>query len=289
VLAGLLALRGLGLPDSLVWPVALCAGGLILARRPPGRRGAPPFEVVAGVALLGLGLVTFVRENAGGASAPLVAPSGVAVALLLVLGPWAWRLARERDAERLARIRSEERAEVAARVHDSVLQTLALIQREADDPRRVAALARGQERTLRASLYGDPRPATDSLAAALEEAAAEVEGLHGVRIEVVHTGDRPLDDGLRSVVLAAREAMTNAALHTGADEVSVFVDAGDDAVSVYVRDRGRGFDPAAVPADRRGIAESIHGRMRRAGGSADVRSSPGEGTEVELTLPGGGA
>jgi signal transduction histidine kinase len=196
-----------------------------------------------------------------------------------------WRLARERDEERAERIRSEERADLAARVHDSVLQTLALIQREADDPRRIATLARRQERELRGWLYPDSaRVDGESLSAALEAAATEIEELHGVRVELVRIGDRPLDERLRVLVLAAREAMANAARHSGVDEVAVFAEAGEDGVSVFVRDRGGGFDPAAVPADRRGIADSIRGRMDRIGGSATVTAAPGEGAEVELKL-----
>jgi signal transduction histidine kinase len=202
---------------------------------------------------------------------------------MLVLGPWAWRLAVERDAERTARIRSEERADLAARVHDSVLQTLALIQREGDDPRRVAALARRQERELRAWLYPGARAEGASLASAIETAAAEVEELHGVPVELVRTGDAPLDDRVEALVLAAREAMANSARHSGADEVSTFVDVGKDQIAVYVRDRGSGFDPAAVPEASHGITESIRGRMERAGGTAELTSSAA-GTEVELRL-----
>lgn len=201
-----------------------------------------------------------------------------------MLVPWAWRLVRERDAEREERIRVEERADLAARVHDSVLQTLALIQREAD-PRRVATLARRQERELRAWLYPDREPAAaGTLADAIEAAAGEIEELHGVRVEVVRTGNAPADERVRALVLAAREATANAAKHSGADEVSVFVDASDEHPAIYVRDRGRGFDPAAVPAGRRGIAESIRARMARVGGSAEIVSTPSEGTEVELRL-----
>jgi signal transduction histidine kinase len=205
------------------------------------------------------------------------------VALLLVLGPWAWRLAVERDAERTARIRSEERADMAARVHDSVLQTLALVQREVDDPRRVAALARRQERELRAWLYPDSRAEGASLASAMDTAAAEVEELHGVPVELVRTGDVPLDERVEALVLAAREAMANAAEHSGADEVSAFVDVEDDEIAVFVRDRGSGFDADAVPPGAHGIRESIRGRLARAGGTADVTSSA-DGTEVELRL-----
>jgi signal transduction histidine kinase len=201
------------------------------------------------------------------------------------VGPWVWRLARERDAERLERIRAQERADLAARVHDSVLQTLALVQREKDDPRRVAALARRQERELRAWLYGDRGREGDTLGRALEDALADVEELHGVRVELVQTGDCPLDDRLRALVLAAREAVANAAVHAGVSDVSVYAEAADGEVTVFVRDRGRGFDPAAVPDDRRGITDSIEARLARHGGTAVVRSTVSEGTEVELRMP----
>jgi signal transduction histidine kinase len=277
-IAGAIALRGFGFSDSLIWPAALCGAGILLAR---GRAGAP---FVVGVSLAAVGVIVFVDQNATshGRDAAFES-SAVAIALILVLGPWAWRLAAERDSERTARIRSQERAEMAARVHDSVLQTLALVQREAGDPRRVAALARRQERELRAWLYPAARAEGASLAASIDVAAAEVEELHGVPVELVRTGDAPLDERVEALVLAAREAMANAAEHSGADQVSVFVDAGDDEIAVYVRDRGTGFDPDALPPESHGIAESIRGRMERAGGSATLASSP-EGTEVELRL-----
>jgi signal transduction histidine kinase len=278
-IAGAIALRGFGFSDSLIWPAALCGAGILLAR---GRTGAP---FVVGLSLAAIGVIAFVDQNAtsNGRDA-FFESSTVAIALLLVLGPWAWRLAAERDAERTARIRSQERSEMAARVHDSVLQTLALVQREAGDPRRVAALARRQERELRSWLYPDPRAADDAgLAAAMDAAAAEVEELLGVPVELVRTGDVPVDDRVEALVLAAREAMSNAAQHSGADQVSAFVDVGDEEIAIFVRDRGSGFDPEAVPDGTHGIAESIRGRMARAGGTATLTSSP-EGTEVELRL-----
>jgi len=176
---------------------------------------------------------------------------------------------------------------MAARVHDSVLQTLALIQRQAEDPRRVAAIARRQERELRGWLYED-RPLGDdesSLLASLSTAAADVEELHGVRVELASAGDCPVDASVGPLVLAAREAMTNAAKFAVVEEIDVYAEVTDDDVSVFVRDRGAGFDRAAVPADRRGVVESIEGRMERAGGRATVVTSPGSGTEVELRLP----
>ena len=277
VVAAALALRGLGLGDALVWPAAFVGVGIFLTRR--GNRSA-----ALGLLLVAIGVLVFVDQNAGDDSQnSLLEPSAVAVALLLVVGPWAWRVAVERDAERTARIRSQERAEMAARIHDSVLQTLALVQRESGDPRRVAALARRQERELRGWLYPDPQAAAGGLAAAIDAAAAEVEELHGVPVELVRTGDAPFDDRAEALVLAAREAMANAARHSGTDEISVFVDIGADELAVYVRDRGRGFDPDAAAAPGHGIEESIRGRMTRAGGTAAIDSSP-EGTEVELRV-----
>jgi signal transduction histidine kinase len=290
VWSAILALHGVGLAGSLVGPLALVAAGLVLAA------GAAPFGIGERRARLGAavlvlaGIVVFLGENTRGSATTLLAPGAVAVALLLVLAPWAFRLAHERDAERAARIRTEEREELAARVHDSVLQTLALIQREPNDARRVATLARRQERELRAWLYPDREPAAEgTLADAINAAAAEIEELHGVRVEVVRTGDAPLDERTSALVLAAREAMANASRHSGAAEVSVFLDADARRVALYVRDRGSGFDPGAVAADRRGVAESIRGRMERVGGTARIVSAPGEGTEVELELPEAGS
>ncbi len=237
------------------------------------------------IVLTVVGILLFVDRNTHGSATTLLAPGAVAAALVLVLAPWAWRLVRERDAEHAARIRTQERADLAARVHDSVLQTLALIQRDPADSRRVATLARRQERELRAWLYPDREPAAQgTLAEAVQTAAAEIEELHGLRVEVVRTGDAPLDERMRVLVLAAREAMANAAKHSGADEVSVFLEAEPGRVGLYVRDRGAGFDPEAIAADRRGISESIRGRMERVGGTATIVSAPGEGTDVELEL-----
>jgi signal transduction histidine kinase len=282
VWAAILTLRGVGLADSLVWPFALVGAGLVVGTGAATFRLNPRRAQAVAVLLIVAGVVVFVGKNTGGRSSTLLSPGAVAVALLLVVSPWAWRLIRERDAERAARVREQERAELAARVHDSVLQTLTLIQK---DPSNARTLARRQERELRAWLYPDRAPTGEgTLADAVEAAAAEIEELHGVRVEVVRTGDAPLDERAQALVLAAREAMANAARHAGVDEVSVFVDAGAEGVSVYVRDRGAGFDPSSVAADRRGLAESIRGRMERVGGRATIVSAPGEGTEVELSV-----
>jgi signal transduction histidine kinase len=217
-----------------------------------------------------------------GASGGFLAPGAVAGALLLIVGPWVWQL----TVERAERIRLQERAEVAARIHDSVLQTLALIQRHASDQTRVATIARRQERELRIWLYGSGVANAESLVAALADAAADVEELHGVPVELASAGDARLDDGTRQLVLAAREAMTNAAKFSGANEIAVYAEVSADAVSVFVRDRGVGFDRAAIAPDRRGLTESIEGRLERAGGTAAIITAPGSGTEVELRLPG---
>jgi signal transduction histidine kinase len=203
---------------------------------------------------------------------------------VLLFGPWWLRMAQALTAERTARIRAQERAEVAAHLHDSVLQTLALIQRRAEDPGEVAQLARRQERDLRAWLNADDIAAAETLHGALVRAAAEIEERHGVEVELVCVGDRPLDGDTAALASAAREAILNAAKFAGAGRIDVYAEASDERAEVFVRDRGAGFDPDAVPADRRGVRESIVGRMERHGGSAEVRSQPGGGTEVELVL-----
>jgi signal transduction histidine kinase len=203
---------------------------------------------------------------------------------VMLFGPWWLRMAQALTAERTARIRAQERAEVAAHLHDSVLQTLALIQRRADDATEVTQLARRQERELRAWLNADDVAASDTLHGALVRAATEVEERHGVEVEIVCVGDRPLDDDTAALAAAAREAILNAAKFAGAERIDVYAEASAERAEVFVRDRGAGFDPAAVPADRRGVRESIVGRMQRHGGRAEVRSQPGGGTEVELVL-----
>ena len=278
VLTAIAVLNGLGLPAFVQAAAALVTVGIFLLWRKQKR--------AVGSVLAAAGVVVLITGGEVGAGGPLLTPAAFAGGLLLVVGPWLWRTAQERDAERTRRIRSEERAEMAARVHDSVLQTLALIQRESDDPKRVDQLARRQERELRAWLF--PEGALfqeETLVAAIGNAAAEVEELHGVRVEVASAGNAPLDEDTRAVVLAAREAMANAARFSGADEISVYAEADGDGISVFVRDRGEGFDRAAVPVERRGLSESIEGRMARHGGAATITSTLGEGTEVELSLP----
>ena len=285
VAGALLAMRGLGLAGSLLVPAALIAVGVVVVARREGDRRRVP-RLLLGFALVLVGTLVYVNESGpfGDGGGPF-APGAVAIALVAILAPWLWQLARERDAERLERIRTQERADVAARVHDSVLQTLALIQRHADDPRRITTLARQQERELRGWLYGGASERGGTLVAAVERAASDVEQLHGVRIDVVSAGDAPLDEQLDALVLAAREAMTNAAKFSSAETVSVYVEAAQERASVFVRDRGVGFDREAIPPDRHGIRESIERRIERQGGTATITAARGAGTEIELTMP----
>jgi signal transduction histidine kinase len=210
----------------------------------------------------------------------------VAVGLSVIFAPLIARMGRSLAAERAERIRSQERAEMAAHLHDSVLQTLALMQKRADDPREVAALARRQERELRSWLSGRGEAAQDGrrLASALEAAADEIEREHGVPIDVVAVGDAPLGEPGKAAVAAAREAMLNASKFGGGSPVDVYAEADDNRIQIFVRDRGPGFDPASIPGDRRGVRESIVGRMERHGGSATIRTPEGGGTEVELLV-----
>jgi signal transduction histidine kinase/phage shock protein PspC (stress-responsive transcriptional regulator) len=304
VLAGvLLVLRDVGLwmGDGVVGPAALAAFGSVVlwTRANLGRSrlavvlsrsttGAVRF--VTGALLIAAALAAFVVVGlrSGLLNRAPAAAAAVVVVLVVVVGPWVTRLARQARDERRERIRSEERASMAAHLHDSVLQTLAMIQRT-DDARRMAGLARVQERELRSWLYGRaPTAAHGSLGPAVEAIVDDVEREFGVPIEAVTVGDAPMDEATMALVAAAREALVNAARHGDASSVSLFVEADGEAVSAFVRDQGRGFDRNAVAPDRRGIADSIEGRIALVGGRAVVRSVEGEGTEVRLRVPRGG-
>jgi signal transduction histidine kinase/phage shock protein PspC (stress-responsive transcriptional regulator) len=244
-------------------------------------------RVAAGVLLVVVALVVVgVSGNSfGEARVALVAGLIGVAGLALVVGPWVFRLASDLGAEREERIRVEERADVAAHLHDSVLQTLALIQKSSHDPATVARLARAQERDLRSWLYAGESTDESSVAGALRSAAAEVEDTHGVSVDVVAVGDCELTEALKPVVQATREAVTNAAKHAGTGRIDVYAEVTSDAVDVFVRDRGAGFSLDDVPEDRYGVRRSILDRMERHGGTAEVRSTPGSGTEVRLHLP----
>lgn len=241
---------------------------------------------------LGLGVVV----TAGGILAlvtrdiPISQTWDIVVAVLVVLlgaallvAPWGVRVMAELRSEQAARARADERADMAAHLHDSVLQTLALIQRQSGDAARVATLARAQERELRTWLYGGGASAPTSLSGALAEVIGDVEGAHGIPVDLVMTGDRDMDDGAQALVRALREALANAVRH-GSPPVSVYIEAGRSGVEAFVRDHGPGIDLDAIPVDRLGVRESIIGRMTRHGGTASVRRLQ-PGTEWTLTLP----
>ena len=310
VAAGLVVLlwiSGLWFGGELGWPVVLAAIGfaILWARSGDEGRGrwtlsslgTPLGSVVTGQvslprlaigsALILGGMGVFLATNTSLAAAGnmllamIVAIGGAA----LLAGPWVWSMGRELVDERSSRVRSEARAEMAAHLHDSVLQTLALIQR-AKVPREMASLARTQERELRAWLYGRaPDLAGVRLRDAIDSMAGRIEHQHQVSVEAVVVGDAELDDRLRGLVNACAEAVANAARHSGSTAISVYVEVEEDVVSAFVPDQGTGFDPDVVPADRRGIADSIIGRLERRGGSAYVDSRPGGGTEVVIQLP----
>jgi signal transduction histidine kinase len=242
--------------------------------------------VGAGGLLFVAGIVGFLasRGQLAAARSGLLSTVIVVAGLVLLSSPWWFAMATDLRTERRERIRSQERAEVAAHLHDSVLQTLALIQKAARSPSEVRRLARAQERELRTWLYAG-RPAEGSLQGALRVLASETETQHGIPVDVVTVGDLELDDSAAALVGAAREAVLNAARHSGAASIDVFAEVEPEQVTVFVRDRGCGFDLASVPEDRHGVTGSIRGRMERHGGSATIRTSPGEGTEVRLSLP----
>jgi signal transduction histidine kinase/phage shock protein PspC (stress-responsive transcriptional regulator) len=300
ILLGIVAVVLLGQISSwgsgdVVLPLVLVAVGMAVIWRQldtdrtldvPGVRWA-----LAGGALLAAGGVVLLLATTGqladardGFTATLVILTGVAVATAPI-----WRrLLASRSEERAARVRSEERAAVAAHLHDSVLQTLALIQRHADEPQAVSRLARSQERELRAWLY-DPQVVREggTWAGLVAGMVAEVEADHALIVDPVVVGDAPVDEALAGLGAATREALVNAAKHSGATAADLYTEVTPDRVSVFVRDRGKGFDPATIPDDRRGLRDSVHGRLTRMGGTVEIRSAPGEGTEVELVLPRG--
>ena len=309
---------GTGFTGWIVGPLGVAAIGVAVVWREAdeaqrrrwaaGARGvagggrATIVRTLTGAVLVAVGMSLFLFNDLNfeqvrvGLLAALAALVGVGVLTV----PWWVRLVRDLGEERRARIVDAERADIAAHLHDSVLQTLALIQRQAESPREVQRLARGQERELRSWLYGPggyrSTPSAVSgedgsalLSVALSTAASEVEDTYAVTVNPVVVGDAAIDPDLNALVLAAREAMVNAAKHSGMAEISVYAEVeredGADEVNVFVRDRGAGFDPDLVDDDRHGLADSVHARMRRHGGTVRLRTAPGEGTEVRLTMP----
>lgn len=322
-LSTLLVFRELGLwwSDALVWPLVLAAAGAALLwtqSRARSRAADPPSPGVAtatseprpseerfgdpdrgarfldlyrggfGIALvIGAALLFLSQNDALGGARDAAFTAIVAIfALALILAPFIWQLGRNLANERAERIRSQERAELAAHLHDSVLQTLTLMQKRASDPREVAALARRQERELRSWLNADEgRDDGAGFAAGLRRAAEDVEDDHRVKIEVVTVGDCDLDERAAAVVGAAREALTNAAKFAAeGGPISLYAEVAEDRIETFIHDRGAGFDPDSVPSDRRGLRESIVGRMQRHGGAGTIRVVPGSGTEIQLSI-----
>ncbi len=315
--AGVLLVQSLlgwgGVNSALGWLVAVIAvgAGVIWHQTAPNRRGrgAGPrwlgsvfgpgdrrssllIRFLGGAVLVAVGIIAIVAvfspvSKSGissiinGALLAFVGIGGVA----LVAAPMLWRIFGQLRAEREARIREQERAELAAMVHDQVLHTLALIQRSAADTKAVQRLARLQERTLRNWLYKPTGSPSERFSAALEEVAAEVEDTYAIAVETVVVGDRAVDERLAALVAASREALVNAARHAKVQTVSLYAEVEPELVSVFVRDRGTGFDLSAVQDNRHGVRGSIVGRMNRHGGRAEIRSQPAEGTEVRLYLP----
>ncbi|MBA2365915.1 MAG: PspC domain-containing protein [Actinobacteria bacterium] len=300
IVAGiLLAARAVGLwvGDAVGWPLALAAFGAsviwVRSERSEAHAQLDPLAAVFAVqpvlrlatgglfVLSGMLLVLQSGYSAGPAGAlPLVV---AVLGLTLIFGPWLYRLAQQLADERRERIRTEERSDMAAHLHDSVLQTLALIQRTTDASEMVG-LARVQERELRAWLFGAPRPDLDLLSAAVEAMASRVESQHRIAVETVVVGDAEIDESIATLLDAMTEATLNSAKHSGAESVSAFIEVEESTATAYVRDKGCGFDPRLVPEQRGGIAESIRSRMERHGGRAEIISEPGKGTEVKLQI-----
>ncbi|MFM9429279.1 PspC domain-containing protein [Arthrobacter sp. MP_2.3] len=298
--AGILIARLLGVevPLGTLIPVAAILGGAAIAwmqldetrraglvDRTKADQAGGWARLAAGLALVVTGVLLMVSGSGSWEQTWLALLASVAVlgGVALVLLPWGLKFWRDLETERAGRVRATERAEIAAHLHDSVLQTLALIQRRAGNETDVVRLARAQERELRGWLYRDPGKDAGQLSEGVKAAAAEVEDTLGNAVEVVAVGDCAMTETLEALVQAAREAMLNAARH-GGGAVSVYLEVTDGAAEVFVKDRGAGFDLDAVPTDRLGIRESIMGRMKRHGGTAGISSSP-EGTEVRLRLP----
>ena len=297
---------GIWVPDRVFWPVVLGGVGVVLVWLQVDRSSEPPSGVAAGglwarltagpgpasigrlvggLLLVGFGVSWILATQVGMDQLPQVrGAAGLLLAgLLVVAAPWLYRTRRRLRAAEQDRMRAEARADMAAHLHDSVLQTLALIQRPSTDPAQVALLARRQERELRTWLYGEVAAAS-TLRAALEDIRGDVEENFTIVVEVVCVGDLEIDDRLQALVQAAREAVTNAAKHSGAERVDVFAEVTPTEVEIFIRDRGTGFDRQMVRPDRMGVRESIQARMERHGGSARIRTAPGQGTEVTLEM-----
>lgn len=316
-----LALLGLSLAVAMAWvldgtaaqvigPILVVAIGAALVWRefdaegPRSVIGLPASptvvtwaRIVGGATLIvvGLGVVVLARINLSSLGSALLAVAVTLVGAGLLTVPLWLRMVRALNDERAARIRNDEREEIASHLHDSVLQTLALIQRQAEDPHEVVRLARSQERELRKWLFDDTGPAQSSLAAALRTIAGEVEDQHGVKVTPVTVGDVSMDvdesgvglpkEHFTALLGASREALVNAAKHAEVPAIDLFAEVEPHQVSIFVRDRGKGFDVSAVESDRQGLTRSIRARIERRGGHVEIKSGAGRGTEVRIIMP----
>jgi signal transduction histidine kinase/phage shock protein PspC (stress-responsive transcriptional regulator) len=308
VLGTILLLRSVGLwfGDAVGFPVLIGAlgAGVVYAgagtgttRRTrtllgdvPATRPSFAHLIFGGLFVVG-GVTWFfltVNRSVSGLFAIMLAVAVTAVGLSIVFGPWVYRMTNQLGHERRERVRSEARTELAAHLHDSVLQTLALIQRNAANPRKMANLARRQERELRAWLYGSQDMDVGRFET-FQQLLEEIEDAYDVTIDTVMVGTAPLNERTEATALALLEAAKNAARHSGTTEISVYIECDDWNITAYVRDRGNGFDPDGIPDDRRGIADSIRGRVERHGGTVTITSARGDGCEVQITMPLAGA
>ena len=297
-----------GTPAQFLIPLVVVAVGASLVwreldstwrPRSASARAITWTRIAGGATLVVIGLVVVVlagNNRIGGLSTTLLAVAATVLGVLLLTIPLWLRMARMLGAERAARIRNAEREEIAAHLHDSVLQTLALIQKRSGHAEEVQRLARSQERELRRYLFEGEGQQSDSLTTALKAVAAEVEDHYGVEVEVVTVGDVTADDPSWSgdhrrwaaLIAATREALVNAAKHSGERSVDVYAEVESSQVEVFVRDRGVGFDPDQVPEDRRGVSGSIKARVQRHGGSVEIKSTAGRGVDVRMSMPRGG-
>ncbi len=297
---------GVWVPSRVFWPIVLGGVGVVLVwlqvdgsaesgtrvadaswrqRLTAGSGSASVLRLLGGLLLVGVGVSWILATQVGMAQLPQVlgAATLLLAGVVVVMAPWLYQTRRRLRSAEQERMRAETREDMAAHLHDSVLQTLALIQRQSSDATQVALLARRQERELRTWLYGDI-PAASTLRAALEDIRSETEANFPIVVEVVCVGETEMDESLNAMLQAAREAVTNAAKHSGADRVDVFVEVDTELVEIFIRDRGQGFEPEDVPADRMGVRQSIRARMERHGGSVRIRTAPGQGTEVTLGM-----
>lgn len=249
-------------------------------------------RIIPGVILIvvGLRIMNKIGGIWGAAVPALIGAMVLIVGALIILAPWWLQTVRDLSSERRERVRIEERASMVAHIHDSVLQTLTLIERAAGSEVDVVRLARAQERELRQWLFDPPfdsdsSKAPESFAALLGTIERDVESDYGVKVELVVVGDCSADEGVRALAAAGREAAINAAKWSGASMVSIFGEVEPATISLFVRDTGSGFDLASVASDRQGIALSIRQRMSQYGGKTSIHSMIGAGTEIQLKMP----